>query len=201
VIYFVQPEGRPLVKIGYARCVRSRLADLQTYSPDKLVLLGVVAGGPARETALHARFAHLRVRGEWFRLTREVRRFLEAEGEDYQPHRHDPAVNGTPADREWFDSLARERVARVERVRRRVCVWVQEFPDRDNLVLQWHDPDTGKRRSKTTGTSNRDEAEVLRSDLEAVLNFRIRNTSRNSAAEAIAGNTESDATSYCPEGG
>jgi hypothetical protein len=30
---------------------------------------------------------------------------------------------------------------------KRVNVWVQRFPDRPRLVLQWHDPETGKRRS------------------------------------------------------
>jgi len=31
---------------------------------------------------------------------------------------------------------------------KRIKVWVQKFPDRKNLVLQWHDPDTGKRKEQ-----------------------------------------------------
>jgi hypothetical protein len=29
---------------------------------------------------------------------------------------------------------------------RRVNVWVQKFPDRPTLMLQWHDPETGTHR-------------------------------------------------------
>jgi integrase len=49
---------------------------------------------------------------------------------------------------------------------KRVTVWVQEFQDRDNLVLQWHDPDTGRRKSKSAGTNDPKEAEKARADLE-----------------------------------
>jgi integrase len=49
---------------------------------------------------------------------------------------------------------------------RRVTVWVQRFADRPHLVLQWHDPDTGKRKSKSTRTADPREADRLRADLE-----------------------------------
>jgi integrase len=52
----------------------------------------------------------------------------------------------------------------------RVKVWVQKFPDRPHLVLQWHDPDTGRRKSKTAGTADADKAEDQRADLESDLN-------------------------------
>lgn len=52
----------------------------------------------------------------------------------------------------------------------RVKVWVQKFPDRPYLVLQWHDPDTGRRKSKSAGTADATEAENLRADLEYELN-------------------------------
>src|SRR5262245_10288585 len=53
---------------------------------------------------------------------------------------------------------------------KRITVWVQRFPDRANLVLQWHDPDTGRRKSKTAGTADEREAEQRRADLEYELN-------------------------------
>jgi len=53
---------------------------------------------------------------------------------------------------------------------RRIHVWVQEFQDRPFLVLQWHDPGTGKRRSKATDTADPKRAEDLRADFEADLN-------------------------------
>jgi integrase len=52
----------------------------------------------------------------------------------------------------------------------RVKVWVQKFPDRPHLVLQWHDPDTGRRKSKTAGTADPEGADRLRADLEYELN-------------------------------
>jgi integrase len=49
---------------------------------------------------------------------------------------------------------------------KQVKVWVQAFKDRPHLVLQWHDPDTGRRRSKSAGTADPKEAEQARADLE-----------------------------------
>jgi integrase len=53
---------------------------------------------------------------------------------------------------------------------KRIHVWVQRFPDRPNLMLQWLDPDTGKRKSKSAETADEKEAEAKRTDLEADLN-------------------------------
>jgi integrase len=53
---------------------------------------------------------------------------------------------------------------------KRVVVWVQQFQDRPNLVLQWTDPETGKRKSQSAGTADPKEAEQRRADLEADLN-------------------------------
>jgi integrase len=53
---------------------------------------------------------------------------------------------------------------------KRIRVWVQAFKGRSSLVLQWHDPDTGRRKSKSAGTSDSDKAEDLRADLESDLN-------------------------------
>jgi integrase len=56
---------------------------------------------------------------------------------------------------------------------KRVVVWVQLFPDRPHLMLQWHDPETGQRKSKTAGTCNPVEAEKKRADLEYELNHGL----------------------------
>src|SRR5262249_30357805 len=48
-------------------------------------------------------------------------------------------------------------------------------------MLQWTDPTTGKRRSKSSGTSDPDEAEKARADLEYELNHGLhKGTSRMS---------------------
>jgi integrase len=56
---------------------------------------------------------------------------------------------------------------------KRVTVWVQRFADRASLMLQWIDPDTGKRRSKSAKTDDPDKAETARADLEYELNHGL----------------------------
>src|SRR5262245_52573968 len=53
---------------------------------------------------------------------------------------------------------------------KRVAVWVQRFKDRPALVLQWIDPATEKRKSKSAGRDDAKEAERRRADLEYELN-------------------------------
>jgi integrase len=53
---------------------------------------------------------------------------------------------------------------------KRLRVWVQRFKDRPHLVLQWTDPDTGRRKSQSAKTADEGEAEDARADLEADLN-------------------------------
>jgi integrase len=55
----------------------------------------------------------------------------------------------------------------------RIVVWVQHFGDRPQLQLQWHDPLTGKRKTKSAGTCNPLEAEKARADLEYELNHGL----------------------------
>src|SRR5215469_394097 len=52
----------------------------------------------------------------------------------------------------------------------RVRVWVQRFYDRPTLILQWVNPDTGQRRSKSARTTDCEKAEIARRDLEYELN-------------------------------
>src|SRR5262245_35167569 len=53
---------------------------------------------------------------------------------------------------------------------KRVTVWVQRFNDRKHLVLQWLDPVTGKRRSRSAGTADERKADQARADKEYELN-------------------------------
>jgi integrase len=52
-------------------------------------------------------------------------------------------------------------------------VWVQRFKDRPHLMLQWFDPETGKRKSRSAKTSDPDKAETKRADLEYELNHGL----------------------------
>jgi integrase len=56
---------------------------------------------------------------------------------------------------------------------RRIVVWCQHFADREYLMLQWHDPITGQRKSKSAQTNNPLEAEKHRADLEYELNHGL----------------------------
>ena len=42
---------------------------------------------------------------------------------------------------------------------KRIKVWVQRFKDRPHLVLQWTDPDTGRRKSRSAETADAKEAD------------------------------------------
>jgi integrase len=53
---------------------------------------------------------------------------------------------------------------------KRIVVWIQHMADRPYLMLQWHDPETGKRKSKSAETCNPVDAELKRNDLEYELN-------------------------------
>jgi integrase len=56
---------------------------------------------------------------------------------------------------------------------KRVKVWVQRFKGRSALMLQWHDPNTGKRKSESAGAADEEEAEQKRSDKEYELNHGL----------------------------
>ncbi len=84
MIYFIRYGKQKLVKIGHsATHPRVRMMQMQTGTPETLFLIGMAPGGPDVEAAWHLRFAHLRVRGEWFRWEPELR-------EAAKPHLHDP---------------------------------------------------------------------------------------------------------------
>jgi integrase len=55
----------------------------------------------------------------------------------------------------------------------RVKVWVQPFKGRKYLQLQWHDPHTGDRKTRSTETNDPRQAEQQRADLEYQLNHGI----------------------------
>jgi len=74
MIYFLQNGAT--VKIGYAADANLRTDYLQTGSPHNMEVLGTIEGGYEDENELHRRFAHLHIRGEWFRLEKELMFFI-----------------------------------------------------------------------------------------------------------------------------
>lgn len=76
-VYFYQEQGGGPIKIGKGDDPRKRGAALQTGNPRPLVLLHTIPGSHAEEGMLHRRFAHLRIRGEWFRADAELLSYIE----------------------------------------------------------------------------------------------------------------------------
>jgi hypothetical protein len=77
-VYFVSARELDLIKIGYAFNPVARYHSLRTASPVELTLEGAIPGGYEKEGELHKRFASDRMRGEWFRLSADLRAEIDA---------------------------------------------------------------------------------------------------------------------------
>jgi hypothetical protein len=76
-VYFIEDAERGAIKIGVARWPKSRLQLLQVGASRPLALIATIAGEEETERAWHSRFAHLRLRGEWFRDAPELRQAID----------------------------------------------------------------------------------------------------------------------------
>lgn len=70
-VYAIQAGDNGPVKLGYGNA-EARLADLQIAHWQELRIIRLWEGGEAEERILHARFADLRLRGEWFSFSRAM---------------------------------------------------------------------------------------------------------------------------------
>jgi hypothetical protein len=192
VIYFIQAGRKGCIKIGYTdRGLQQRLNDLQTGNPQRLYLLLVLEGSERDEQQLHQRFAGLRRRGEWFWPGRKLLAYVESFSATTIP------VGQT--------TLPKPR-CRVPQGSRRITVWIQRRKDTPYLALRWHDPDTGRQHSRSSGAMSYAEAERRRGDLECQLNqahgespfFKIRAIGH--ASPGTAGKVNETATSQGQEG-
>jgi hypothetical protein len=82
VIYFVRAD-HGIIKIGTTKNLSVRLFDLCAENRQYLGVLAVMDGERPEEQALHERFAHLRLHGEWFSPTQELLDFIETEGKPW----------------------------------------------------------------------------------------------------------------------
>lgn len=75
-VYFVQPVGGGLIKIGLTCDPEARLRELMIWSPVDLQILVVIPGNLQLEQNIHDCFLDAHERGEWFkpipRLTRAI---------------------------------------------------------------------------------------------------------------------------------
>jgi hypothetical protein len=71
-VYFVQESGAGAIKIGTTKNVSTRVREMAVGTPHLLAVLAVIEGNRNTEQALHRRFRHARIRGEWFRPVPEL---------------------------------------------------------------------------------------------------------------------------------
>lgn len=76
VTYFIRVDDA--IKIGSATHFKRRLHALQTAHEKPILVLAVVPASLADEFKTHQRFAHLRIRGEWFRPGQDLLDFIDA---------------------------------------------------------------------------------------------------------------------------
>jgi len=76
-IYFIQGQATGLIKIGQSAAPGARLDQMQTGSPDRLVILGVLKYSRNLEGELHSKFADSRSHGEWYKPGPELLSFIK----------------------------------------------------------------------------------------------------------------------------
>lgn len=81
MIYFIQAGENGPIKIGESENPKERLNQLQTANPYKLELLWVFNDGDSEwnEAKVQAIFDHELIKGEWFRPSRELLKFIRNE--------------------------------------------------------------------------------------------------------------------------
>jgi hypothetical protein len=78
-VYFAQKRKGGLIKIGWSRSVETRMAAVRAK------VVGAIPGERKVEKALHERFAHLRVRGEWFKPGADLLAYIDYEAQSHKP--------------------------------------------------------------------------------------------------------------------
>jgi hypothetical protein len=80
MIYFLQAEPGGPIKIGFSGKMNRRLGRLMDLAARPLRVLAVMPGQKWHERRAQARFAHLRITGEWFRAGEDLLAFIDQEG-------------------------------------------------------------------------------------------------------------------------
>lgn len=154
-VYFVQAgEGGP-VKIGYANeeGVIRRLYIIQSNNHVRLTLLRVLSGDA--EFAMHQRFAHLRLHGEWFTYSPEMKGDLGvpdwppaaffrkpwpimAKGSEEHRALQSKITRGRPAP--WASVVAMKRRKQARKAHAAVAHDDREFLERRSIAVPfWED--------------------------------------------------------------
>lgn len=77
MVYFVGNREHNLVKIGTSKNVKKRIECIQIGFPYTLETFITLEGGEQVEKTLHFKFKEYHLRGEWFKLSKEILDFIE----------------------------------------------------------------------------------------------------------------------------
>ena len=75
-VYFAKSGNH--VKIGVTNDITKRLSQLQNGTVNKIEVLLTLHGSANDEKAYHNEFKHLRIRGEWFNYTDELKKYIDS---------------------------------------------------------------------------------------------------------------------------
>ena len=95
LVYFIQQGDTGPIKIGVTINLYSRFASLQKkYQNVTLRILGIINGEREKERALHLRFRHIRLKGEWFNPTHELENYIKEHAKPIDIKYTSPSVKG-----------------------------------------------------------------------------------------------------------
>lgn len=85
MIYFIQQGEDGPIKIGKTTDINRRLKELQTGTPNKLHLVGLINEDNLSERDFHSAFSHLHITSEWYKPGEDLLSFIEREDRDPPP--------------------------------------------------------------------------------------------------------------------
>lgn len=143
MIYFIQeehPQGR--IKVGYtsSKNAKSRLSGNQTGNPNRLVLLGTIAGSRNKEAFIHSQLSAHNAHGEWFEPSDYVVDIVQAYLGDKVKFAHDFEGYATQEPAKGKIKIAhRARSRRVHRTKKRLFnLYSRIEGGYDSLLLMIH---------------------------------------------------------------
>lgn len=113
MIYFVQGGNDGPIKIGYTHNdIDARLSNFQVGSPEPLTLVASAPGGRHTERAIHIRFDHLRLHGEWFEPETELLDYIASIANTESPNAD--SDHDSTAFIDWYFIALKKAVGELE---------------------------------------------------------------------------------------
>jgi len=122
-VYLIGQADRGAVKIGVSGAPAARVRDLQCGHPGELVILAMFPGGEDDEQKLHALFAAERLRGEWFKRSPRIRKFIEMIARKVDPVMAVAECRTSRQKRQERQAQERQRQAQDCKLKLAVATW------------------------------------------------------------------------------